>query len=149
MSPTGESRRARTLTTVRMVLLLVASACLLLPFFGDPGSVTVTGLEVLSLSSGPPPALVPVVVLLVCAAALTLVHRKRPSVLVLLGTLLTILLATGLVVQKQRALHVFLPGQDLPGHWLVLALLTGSLITVLADLLYRDVRNDLTGPARD
>lgn len=149
MSFAEESRRVRTLTAVRVVFLLGAPACLVLPFFGDPDSVTVTGLEVLSFSPspGPPPALAPVTVLLLCAAVLTLVHRRRPSVLVLLGTLLTTLLATGLVVQKQRALYVFLPGQDLPGYWIVLALLVGSLITVLADLLYRDVADDITGPS--
>lgn len=147
MSHTGEGRRARTLTAIRAVFLLGAPACLALPFFGEPGAVTATGLEVLSLTAGTPSALGPVTVLLLCAAALTLVHRRRPSVLVLLGTLLTTLLATGLVIQKQRALSAVFPGQYLPGYWIVLALLVGSLITVLADLLYRDVRDDIAGPA--
>src|SRR5699024_6126873 len=33
----------------------------------------------------------------------------------------------------------------LPGYWIVLTLLVGSLITVLVDLLHREVEDDITG----
>lgn len=148
MSFTGGGRRSQTLTAVRLFFLLVASACLALPFFGSPDSVTVTGLQMLSLPPGSSSSLVLGIVLLVCATVLTLVHGRRPSIPVLLGTLLATLLVTGLVVHRQRALDTVLSGQDLPGYWIVLTLLVGSLITVLVDLLHRDVEDDITGTSR-
>ncbi|HIY41739.1 MAG TPA: hypothetical protein H9836_11480 [Candidatus Nocardiopsis merdipullorum] len=148
MSFAGGGRRPQTLTAVRLFFLLVASACLALPFFGSPDSVTVTGLQMLSLPPGSSSSLVLGIVLLVCATVLTLVHGRRPSIPVLLGTLLATLLVTGLVVHRQRALDTVLSGQDLPGYWIVLTLLVGSLITVLVDLLHRDVEDDITGTSR-
>lgn len=148
MSFAGGGRRTQTLTAVRLFFLLVASACLALPFFGGPDSVTVTGLQMLSLPPGSSSSLVLGIVLLVCATVLTLVHGRRPSIPVLLGTLLATLLVTGLVVHRQRALDTVLSGQDLPGYWIVLTLLVGSLITVLVDLLHRDVEDDITGTSR-
>lgn len=148
MSFTGGGRRSQTLAAVRLFFLLVASACLALPFFGSPDSVTVTGLQVLSLPPGSSSSLVLGIVLLVCATVLTLVHGRRPSIPVLLGTLLATLLVAGLVVHRQRALYTALSGQDLPGYWIVLTLLVGSLITVLVDLLHRDVEDDITGTSR-
>ncbi len=148
MSFAGGGRRTQTLTAVRLFFLLAASACLALPFFGGPDSVTVTGLQVLSLPHGSSSSPVLGIVLLVCATVLTLVHGRRPSIPVLLGTLLATLLVTGLVVHGQRALYTVLSGQDLPGYWIVLTLLVGSLITVLVDLLHRDVEDDITGTSR-
>jgi|SRR5699024_4541203 len=149
MSFIGGNGRTQTLTTVRLIFLLGASACLALPFFENPDSVTVTGLQVLSLPPGSSSTLALGIVLLVCATVLTLVHGRRPSIPVLLGTLLTNLLVTGLVVHRQRALYTVLSGQDLPGYWIVLALLVASSITVLVDLLHRDVEDDITGTSRD
>ena len=102
----------------------------------------------LSLPPGSSSSLVLGIVLLVCATVLTLVHGRRPSIPVLLGTLLATLLVAGLVVHRQRALYTALSGQDLPGYWIVLTLLVGSLITVLVDLLHRDVEDDITGTSR-
>src|SRR5699024_12861913 len=116
MSFIGGNGRTQTLTTVRLIFLLGASACLALPFFENPDSVTVTGLEVLSLPPGSSSTLALGIVPLVCAAALTLAHGRRPSIQVLPGTLLATLLGTGPVVHRKRALYPALTGSALTAY---------------------------------